>query len=468
MSCLGWHFILTMVKNMTAGNPSRLILGFAWPLILGSILQQGYNLIDAVIVGHYVGVNALAAVGAGSSVIFLILGFCNGCTGGFGIPIAQSFGAGDHSGLRRYVSASFRVSIAISLAVAVVTALLCADILHWMQTPDVIFHDAWLYLLITFLGIPFTMAYNLLASIIRALGDSRTPFYFLILSAVLNVALDLLFILACGWGAAGAAVATVISQGVSALLCYIYMYRHFEILRYRSADEKVNDWERQKRLLSIGLPMGLQFSITAIGSIMLQSANNALGTASVTAFTVAMRIKMFFISPCENLGVAMATYCGQNYGAGKMERIRSGLYSALGMTFLYVILGNAVMFAFADGFTRMFVDASETAIIAKSVMYLHTSSPFWVFLGTLCVLRYSIQGLGFTRLAMMSGVFEMVARIAASLWLVPALQFKGVCLGDPLAWMAACLFLIPAMTWIYRRTLHPEGLHGQRIPVGQH
>ena len=312
------------------------------------------------------------------------------------------------------------------------------------------------------------MAYNLLASIIRALGDSRTPFYFLILSAVLNVALDLLFILACGWGAAGAAVATVISQGVSALLCYIYMYRHFEILRYRSADEKANDWERQKRLLSIGLPMGLQFSITAIGSIMLQSANNALGTASVTAFTVAMRIKMFFISPCENLGVAMATYCGQNYGAGKMDRIRSGLYSALGMTFLYVILGNAVMFAFADGFTRMFVDATETAIIAKSVMYLHTSSPFWVFLGTLCVLRYSIQGLGFTRLAMMSGVFEMVARIAASLWLVPALQFKGVCLGDPLAWMAACLFLIPAMTWIYRRTLLPEGLHRPRIPVGQH
>ena len=420
--------------------------------------------------GHFVGVNALAAVGAGSSVIFLILGFCNGCTGGFGIPIAQSFGAGDDSGLRRYVSASFRVSIAISLVVAAVTALLCSNILHWMQTPGVIFHDAYLYLLITFLGIPFTMAYNLLASIIRALGDSRTPFYFLILSALLNVGLDLLFIVNFGWGAAGAAVATVISQAISALLCYIYMYRHFEILRYRSADEKASDWERQKHLLSIGVPMGLQFSITAIGSIMLQSANNALGTASVTAFTVAMRIKMFFISPCENLGVAMATYCGQNFGAGEIQRIRRGLYSALGMIVIYVLLGNAVMFAFAGDFTRMFVDAAESEIIAKSVMFLQTSCPFWIFLGTLCVLRYSIQGLGFTRLAMMSGVFEMVARIAASLWLVPALGFKGVCLGDPMAWMAACLFLIPAMSWILHRLMHPASpsRHGHRIPVGQH
>lgn len=455
-----------MIKNMTVGNPSRLILEFAWPLILGSILQQGYNLIDAVIVGHFVGVNALAAVGAGSSVIFLILGFCNGCTGGFGIPIAQSFGAGDYSSLRRYVSASFRVSIAISLAVATVTALLCHNILYWMQTPDVIFHDAYLYLLITFIGIPFTMAYNLLASVIRALGDSRTPFCFLILSALLNVVLDMLFIVVFGWGAAGAAVATVISQAISALLCYIYMYRHFTILQYESAEEKTPDWEYQKHLLSIGVPMGLQFSITAIGSIMLQSANNALGTASVTAFTVAMRIKMFFISPCENLGVAMATYCGQNFGAGETQRIRTGLYSALGMIAVYVVLGNVLMFSFADNLTRMFVDSSESEIIAKSVMFLHTSSPFWMFLGTLCVLRYSIQGLGFTRLAMMSGVFEMVARIVVSLWLVPALQFKGVCLGDPMAWIAACLFLVPAITWICRKLSRPSVGEGQQIPVG--
>lgn len=454
-----------MVKNMTVGNPSRLILGFAWPLILGSILQQGYNLIDAVIVGHFVGVNALAAVGAGSSVIFLILGFCNGCTGGFGIPIAKSFGAGNDVELRKYVSASFRVSAMISLAVAVVTALLCSSILHWMRTPDVIFRDSYLYLLVTFLGIPFTMAYNLLASIIRALGDSKTPFCFLLLAALLNVAFDFLFIVAMGWGALGAAVATVISQGVSALLCYIYMYRHFDILRYRSEAERAFDWEKQKQLLSVGVPMGLQFSITAIGSIMLQSANNALGTASVTAFTVAMRIKMFFISPCENLGVAMATYCGQNFGAGEMQRIRKGLFAALGMIAAYVVVGNAVMLSFADSFVSVFVDASESEIVEKAVMFLQTSCPFWVFLGTLCVLRYSIQGLGFTRLAMMSGVFEMVARIAVSLWLVPALGFKGVCLGDPMAWMAACVFLIPAISWILHKLAHPFSDGRECVPI---
>ena len=445
-----------MIKNMTAGNPSRLILGFAWPLILGSILQQAYNLIDAAVVGHFVGVNALAAVGAGSSVIFLILGFCNGCTGGFGIPISQCFGAGDHSGLRRYVAASFRVSSAISVVLALATALLCPTILRLMNTPADIFHDAYLYLLITFIGIPFTMAYNLLAGIIRALGDSKTPFYFLILAALLNVGLDLLFIAVFGWGAAGAAVATLIAQGISALLCYFYMFKHFDILRYRSEDERKIDHKRELRLLSIGVPMGLQFSITAIGSMMLQSANNALGTSCVTAFTVAMRVKMFFISPCENLGIAMATYCGQNMGAGELLRIRKGLYSAIGMMVIYVIAANAVMWAFAEKFALLFVDASEVEIVARAVQFMHISAPFWFFLGLLCVLRYSIQGLGYTKLSMMSGVFEMVARVAVSLFLVPAAGFKGVCLGDPCAWMAACVFLVPAMSYIYRKLTHPH------------
>ncbi len=452
---------------MTAGSPTRLILGFAWPLILGSILQQGYNLIDAAVVGHYLGVNALAAVGAGSSVIFLILGFCNGCSGGFGIPIAQCFGAGDYSGLRRYVFSAFRVSMLLSLVLAAATALLCAPILRWMSTPGLIFHEAYLYLLITFLGIPFAMMYNLLSSIIRALGDSKTPFYFLILSVILNVVLDFLFIVGFGWGVAGAAVVTVISQAVSAMLCYRYMYRHFEILNYVSEDERTPDHGREMQLLTTGVPMGLQFSITAIGSIMLQSANNALGTTCVTAFTVAMRIKMFFISPCENLGIAMATYCGQNLGAGKMQRVRRGLVSAMLLVSAYVIIGNVLMFVLAGELVGLFVDASETAIIDAAVLFLHTSSLFWFFLGLLCVFRYSIQGLGFTRLAMMSGVFEMFARIGVSLWLVPALDFQGVALGDPTAWVAACVFLVPAMSYVYRRLTRPHDGH-TNIPGQPH
>ena len=330
-----------MTKEMTQGKPLGLILNFAWPLIMGSILQQGYSLVDAAIVGHYLGLGSLAAVGASSSVIFLILGFCNGCCCGFGIPVAQRFGARDYKEMRRYVRASLKLSAVLSVCIAILTSILCSLILKWMRTPEDIFQQAYSYLLITFIGIPCTMFYNLLASIIRALGDSRTPFYFLILASVLNVLGDYLLIVGFGMGAGGAALSTLIAQGVSALMCFRYMKKHFPVLNVKDDDIKGADWEHQKRLLSIGAPMGLQFSITAIGSIMLQSSNNALGTICVSAFTVGMRIKMFFISPLENLGIAMATYCGQNLGAGKTERIKQGLWTAMMILTVYPDFINA-------------------------------------------------------------------------------------------------------------------------------
>ena len=437
-----------MTKEMTQGKPLGLILNFAWPLILGSILQQGYSLVDAAIVGHYLGLGSLAAVGASSSVIFLILGFCNGCCGGFGIPVAQRFGARDYKEMRRYVRASLKLSAVLSLCIAILTSILCSLILKWMRTPEDIFQQAYSYLLITFIGIPCTMFYNLLASIIRALGDSRTPFYFLILASVLNVLGDYLLIVGFGMGAGGAALSTLIAQGVSALMCFRYMKKHFPVLNVKDDDIKGADWEHQKRLLA---PMGLQFSITAIGSIMLQSSNNALGTICVSAFTVGMRIKMFFISPLENLGIAMATYCGQNLGAGKTERIKQGLWTAMMILTVYVIVGNLIMFPMADDFARMFVDSSQGEVIDKVVLFLRASAPAWIFLGTLCTLRYSIQGLGFTRLSMVSGVFEMVARIAVSLLMVPSMGFLGVSLGDPTAWLAACVFLVPAILYVYKK-----------------
>ena len=440
-----------MTKEMTQGKPLGLILNFAWPLILGSILQQGYSLVDAAIVGHYLGLGSLAAVGASSSVIFLILGFCNGCCGGFGIPVAQRFGARDYKEMRRYVRASLKLSAVLSVCIAILTSILCSLILKWMRTPEDIFQQAYSYLLITFIGIPCTMFYNLLASIIRALGDSRTPFYFLLLASVLNVFGDYLLIVGFGMGAGGAALSTLIAQGVSTLMCFRYMKKHFPVLNVKDDDIKGADWEHQKRLLSIGAPMGLQFSITAIGSIMLQSSNNALGTICVSAFTVGMRIKMFFISPLENLGIAMATYCGQNLGAGKTERIKQGLWTAMMILTVYVIVGNLIMFPMADDFARMFVDSSQGEVIDKVVLFLRASAPAWIFLGTLCTLRYSIQGLGFTRLSMVSGVFEMVARVAVSLLMVPSMGFLGVSLGDPTAWLAAFVFLVPAILYVYKR-----------------
>lgn len=441
---------MASTKEMTSGAPLPLILNFTLPLLLGNLLQQTYSLVDAAIVGKFLGINALASVGASSSVIFLILGFCNGCCGGFGIPIAQKFGAHDYSTMRKYVWASLKLTTVMSVLIAIVTSLLCAFILRTMRTPENIFYDAYLYLLITFIGVPCTFFYNLFSCIIRALGDSKTPFWFLLFSTILNILLDLFCILVLGWGVAGASIATVVSQGLSAFLCYHYMMRKFEILQATPSERRF-DRRLALNMLGIGVPMGLQFSITAIGSIMLQSANNALGTACVAAFTSAMRIKMFFLCPLESLGMAMATYCGQNYGAGKPERIWSGIKASFLLMGVYVVANFFILWFGAKYMALLFVSAAEVEIIKDTELFLHVAATFFPMLGLLCILRYSIQGVGYTTLAMLSGVSEMIARILVSVLAVPAFGYIAVCFGDPTAWMAADLFLVPTFIVIYRR-----------------
>lgn len=435
---------------MTSGATLPLILNFTIPLLLGNLLQQTYSLVDAAIVGRFLGINALASVGAGSSVIFLILGFCNGCCCGFGIPVAQKFGAKDFTTMRRYVAVGLQLSAAIAIVLAVITSIYCSDILRWMRTPDEIFHNAYLYLIVTFIGIPCTFFYNVLSSFIRALGDSKTPFWFLLFSTVLNILLDLFAILVLRWGVLGASIATVFSQGVSALLCYLYMIKNFPILKCTSNDRKFRS-NLAATMLGIGVPMGLQFSITAIGSIMLQSANNALGTSCVAAFTSAARIKMFFICPFESLGIAMATFCGQNYGAGKLSRIRQGIKSSASMMTVYAVFTIIMLMSFSGELSLLFIDRSETDIIGYTVRFLHTSCMFFPILGVLCILRYAIQGVGFTKLALFSGVSEMIARTLMSIYAVPVWKFTAVCFGDPSAWIAADLFLIPAYMYVYSR-----------------
>ena len=412
-------------REMTEGRALPLIFNFTLPLLLGNLLQQTYSLVDAAIVGKFLGINALASVGASTSVIFLILGFCNGCCGGFGIPVAQKFGARDYITMRRYVAVSLQLAAVMSVVLAVVTSICCADILHMMRTPDNIFTGAYYYLLVTFIGVPCTFFYNLLSSIIRALGDSKTPFWFLLFSTVLNILLDLFCIL---------------------------VLKRFEILRTTPAERKF-DSALARTLMYIGVPMGLQFSITAIGSIMLQSANNALGTACVAAFTAAMRIKMFFMCPFESLGMAMATYSGQNYGAGKPGRIWQGVKASALMMIVYWAFTFAVLMVGAKTFTLLFVEASEVEILKDAELFLHISVSFFPILGLLCILRYTIQGVGYTNLAMLSGVSEMIARILISLLAVPAFGYIAVCFGDPTAWIFADLFLIPAFVYVYRRIL---------------
>ncbi len=440
---------MSSTKEMTSGKALPLITSFTLPLLLGNMLQQTYSLVDAAIVGRTLGIEALASVGASSSVIFLILGFCNGSCGGFAIPVAQRFGARDYPTMRRLIANAFRITAAMAVVMALLTAALCMPILRMMRTPDNILGGAYTYLLVIFLGIPCTLFYNLLASIIRALGDSKTPFWFLLFSTVLNILLDLFLIVVLRWGVIGAAVATVFSQGLSAVLCYAYMRRTFAVLRWATPDERRFRPPLARELLGIGLPMGLQFSITAIGSIMLQSSNNSLGTAYVAAFTAAIRIKMFIICPFESLGMAMATYCGQNYGARRPGRIWAGIRSAIALMLGYALLTFLLLLVGAKWFALLFVAATETGVVSAAALYMRVGSMFFPALGLLCLLRYSMQGTGHTALAMFSGVAEMVARILVSLFAVPAFGYIAVCYGDPAAWLAADLFLVPAFACLY-------------------
>lgn len=446
---------MSNINDMTVGSPTKDILKFALPLICGYILQQMYLIIDAAIVGRFVSVGALAAVGASTSVMFLIMGFCNGACAGFAIPVAQTFGGKDFSSMRHYVANAFRLSAILATIITIITCILCSPILRMVNTPQDIFGDAYTFLILQLAAIPFTFAYNLLSSLIRALGNSKQPFYFLIFSSLVNIMLDFLFIIIMRMGVEGVGIATMLSQATSAWLCWQYIKRRMTIL-IPQGDERRYDHDKAMRLLNNGLPMGLQFSITAIGSIMLQSANNALGTVYVAAFTASMRIKYLFTCVFENIGVAMATYCGQNIGAQRLDRIGLGLRSAIKIMLVYFVFTLLIILPFAEQMMMLFVDAQETAIIDNASLFMRIAAYFYPVLGLLTILRYSIQGLGYSNLSMLSGVMEMIARCGVSLWFVPAWGFLGVCYGDPVAWIAADAFLIPCMFFLYKHLAKKE------------
>lgn len=437
------------VNDMTVGSPMRAIFRFAVPLILGYILQQMYLIIDTVIVGRWIGVNALAAIGASTSIMFLIMGFCNGSCAGFAIPVAQAFGAKDFRKMRTYVSNSYRIAITFAVVITLLSCLFCKKILHLVNTPLEVFDDAYIFLMLQFAAIPFTIGYNLLAGQIRALGNSKQPFYFLITASVVNILLDVLLILILGLGVEGAGIATLLSQAFSVCLCIRFIKKKMQIL-IPQGEERDFDNKKISILLNNGVPMGLQFSITGIGIIMLQSANNALGITCVAAFIAAMRIKYLFTCVFENIGVAMATYCGQNLGAKKMERISQGVRSAIKMMLIFFVFSFIVITPFADDMMTLFVDKGEAEVVTYAAEFMRIACYFYPCLGLLTIFRYSIQGLGYSNLSMMSGVMEMIARCGVSLWLVPAFAWTGVCYGDPVAWVMADMFLLPAFWWLFK------------------
>ena len=460
-----------MTKDLTSGSPLKVILMFTLPLVLGNLFQQFYALADTIIVGRFCGVGALASVGATGSVNYLILGFVIGVCNGFAIPIAQLFGARDYSDLRRHVANAAWLCIAGSVVLTVATVALTRPMMQLMQTPADILDGAVTYIGWIFAGIPFIFLYNMVAAIMRALGDSKTPLYFLILTSALNIGLDLLFIIPFQMGVLGAALATDISQVISGVLSFIYLSRKFDVLKMQKSDFAYSK-KACTRLLGIGIPMGLQCSITAIGSVIMQWAVNVLGSTAVAAVTAAGKTQGLLTVPMESVGTAMATYAGQNLGASRMDRVRQGVNSALLIILIYGV-ASAFVLHFTDvQIMGLFLDtAKEVDIVAMGREYLFWNSVFFVPLGALIIWRYTIQGLGFSTLAMMAGVAEMVARTVVAIALVPVLGYFGAELSNPAAWIAACVFLYPAYIWTCRQLdnrllaakLHIQGDHAEPI-----
>ena len=443
-----------MTKDMTQGSPLKLILAFAVPLMLGSLFQQFYNLADTIIVGRFVGEEALAAVGSVGGLNYLVLGFVNGIACGFSIPISWTFGAKDYSQMRRYTANTVWLSIVFAVVLTIVTVALTRPILVWTNTPANIIDLADIYVRTIFWGIPFTLLYNVTSALMRALGDSKRPLYFLLMASFLNIGLDLLCIIVFKMGVFGASFATVFSQAVAGFGSLWYIARHYHELRWSKEEGKLSR-DHCLKLCNMGIPMGLQCSITAIGSVVLQGAVNGLGSDIVAAQTAGGKAAQFLSVPLESIGTAMTTYASQNLGAHDLKRVNRGVNTALGIGCVYSI-ASFIILRFADKLLiGLFLDAGEVEIMANAQSFIFWNSVFDIPLAVLIIYRYTIQGLGYSGLAMFAGVAEMVARAMVGFLFVPLWGYFAACIANPVAWFFACFFLIPAY-FVVRKKLMNE------------
>lgn len=421
---------------MTKGSPAKVILNFTIPIFIGNIFQQLYNMADAVIVGKFVGPNALAAVGSCGTLMFLIIGFLQGLTAGFTVVTAQHFGAGNKRAMRQSVASAAILSAVISVCMTVASMAMMKQILHWMNTPPEIYKEAYGYIMVICGGIAAQVLYNLLSSILRALGNSKVPLYFLILAAGLNIVLDLVFIIAFGMGAAGAAYATVISQGISGILCLVYIGKKVPDLHLHK-----EEWKLHKDLaywqIKIGLPMALQYSITAIGTIMVQAALNTLGALSVASFAAASKIEQVVTQAYVALGTTMATFCAQNTGAGRYDRLKKGFFWATVIGSIYALVTGAAILAGGKYLVVLFVSEQVETIMELAKIYLWCVGVTFIPLAVVNIYRNGIQGMGYALLPMMAGVAELVGRGSVALVSARMGSYLGACLASPVAWILA-------------------------------
>lgn len=430
------------VQDMTTGSPAKLIMRFMIPMCLGNIFQQFYNIADSVVAGQFIGVTALAAIGSTGSLMFFVTGWLNGLSSGFAILVSQWFGAKQYDRMRHYVAMSVYLSTGCALLMTAGLLIANEPILRLMNYSDNIMPDVKLYMGIIYAGLIVTAAYNALAAFLRALGDSKSPLYFLILSAAINVVLDIVFIVTFGMGVEGCAYATVIAQGISALLCFFYILKRYPILHLKREDFKVSI-HSLGRLLALGIPMGLQFSITAIGTIIVQGAVNIYGEIYMAGFSAAGKLQNLISTVFSAFGATIATYVGQNMGAGKMDRVRQGVRCTQFMILGWSVLLMVVMYFFGEYMTWMFISPSETEVVNASVTYFHTVFWCYPFLGSIFLYRNTLQGLGYGLVPMLGGIFELAARSGIVMLIAGHASYVGVCLSDPAAWIAALIPLVP-------------------------
>ena len=439
-----------MVRDMTHGSPLKLIVGFWFPVLLGNLFQQVYNLVDSVIVGRFVGVDAFAGVSATGSLNFLIIGFLLGMCSGCAIPVAQAFGENDPHKMRKYFANAIYLCGGIAVVMSVVTALLTRPILRWIGTPEDILDEAYSYIVYIFGGMSAIMVYNLASGVLRAVGNTRTPLYFLMFSCAVNVVLDLLFVVVLGMGVTGAAVATVAAQLLSGALCMGLIFKKYDVLRIRGAEWQP-DLACIRRLSGMGMPMGMQFSITAIGSLILQTAVNGLGSGAVAAIGAGSKVYTLFCCPFDAMGATIATWCGQNLGARRIDRVRVGVRESLLAMTAYAVAALFAVRMFGEPLIRLFIAGAEAGIIADAVKYLNLVVCFFVPLLLIFVLRNGLQGLGYSRIAMFAGLFELIGRTFVAFALVKPYGFDGAILANPAAWIMADVLLIPVWLHVIRQ-----------------
>lgn len=438
-----------MTKSMTEGGPARLILLFTLPLLGGNLFQQFYNMMDALIVGRTLGVDALAAVGCTGSIIFLILGFAQGISSGLSIVTARYFGSNDLEGVRRSFAANIVIGVGVTILLTVISVPLARPILVIMRTPANILDNAYAYVVVIYGGIFALMMFNVLSNVLRALGDSRTPLLFLIVASILNVVLDLLFIRTFYMGVAGAAWATVIAQVISAVLCIIYIAKKFPILHVRPEDFRLTRGELWQHLV-IGLPMGFQTSIIGIGVIILQIVLNGQGELAVAAYTAAQKIEQIVCAPLNSFGLTMATYAAQNYGAGKIGRIRTGVHRCVAMSLGYTVFITMIVVFAGTPLVRLFVDDAPE-VIAMAGEYLRLTSLLYWALSLLFILRYTLQGLGQGVVPTIAGIMELIMRAVGCIILSGIFGFAGISVAYALAWPGSLIPLSISYLWTMQR-----------------